>query len=169
MVESALAKKSSGETVAAAPETAGQTEAASNVTVSGPVAGFEKIQTEVKGNMDKAMKTAEEFVAFSQGNFEALVKSGQIWAAGVQDLSKTVAASAQAQFDEALALVKALAGVKSFKEALDLQTSLARASLDKAMAETGRLTDAGVKLAEQTWAPLTDRVNLAVEKFGRAA
>ena len=115
------------------------------------------------------IKTAEEFVAFSQGNVEAVVKSGQIWAAGVQDLSKTVAATAQAQIDEALAAVKALAGVKSLKEAVDLQTSLARASLEKAVAETGKLTDAGMKLAEQTWAPLTARVTLAVEKFGRAA
>jgi hypothetical protein len=42
------------------------------------------------------MKTAEEFVVFGQGNVEALVKSGQIWAAGVQDLTKQVAATAQA-------------------------------------------------------------------------
>ena len=45
-------------------------------------AGFEKTQAKVKEGMEKAMKTAEEFVAFSQGNLEALVKSGQIWAAG---------------------------------------------------------------------------------------
>ena len=38
--------------------------------------------------MEKAMKTAEELVSFGQGNVEALVKAGQIWAEGVQDLSK---------------------------------------------------------------------------------
>ena len=137
--------------------------------LTGPAAGFEKTQAEVKTNMEKAMKTAEDLVAFGQGNVEALVKSGQIWAAGVQDLTKTVAATAQSQLDETMAVVKALAGVKSPKDALDLQTNLARSFMEKMMAETGKLTETSMKLAEQAWAPLTARMNLAVETFGRAA
>lgn len=128
---------------------------------------FGKATTEVKANMDKAMKTAEELVSFGQGNLEAMVKSGQIWAAGVQDLSKQMAASAQAQVDQTMATLKALAAVKSLKEAIELQSSLARASVEKAVAETGKLTDASLKLAEQTWAPITARVSLVAERFGR--
>lgn len=143
------------------------TEAASSVITTGPAAGVEQIETQEKTNM--AIKTAEDFVAFTQGNFEAVVKAGQIWATGVQDLSKTFAASAQAQVEETLATVKALSSVKSLKDAIDLQTTLARASLEKAVTETSKLTDASVKLTEQTLAPLTARVTLAVEKFGRAA
>lgn len=129
---------------------------------------FGNATSEVKANMDKAMKTAEELVTFGQGNFEALVKSGQIWATGMQDLSKQVAASAQAQMDQTMATLKALAGVKSLKEAIELQSTLARSSVEKAVAETGKLTDASMKLAEQTMAPITARVSLAVERFGRA-
>ncbi|KAA5608043.1 phasin family protein [Rhodovastum atsumiense] len=119
--------------------------------------------------VDKAFKTVEDLVAFNQGNFEAFVKSGQIWFAGVQDLSKAVAATAQAQIDATVATVKALAGVKSLKEAVDLQTGLARSHVEKVVAETSKLTDASLKLAEQSWAPINARVTLAVEKFGRAA
>jgi phasin family protein len=137
--------------------------------MSGAVAGMEKTQAEVKANMDKAMKTAEEFVSFGQGNVEAAVKSGQIWAAGIQDLSKTFAATAQARMEQTVATWKAMAGVKSLKEAIDLQTNLARTSVEAAMTETGKLTDASMKLAEQTFAPISARVSLAVEKFGRAA
>jgi phasin family protein len=64
---------------------------------------------------------------------------------------------------------KALAGVKSLKEAIDLQSNLARASMESAVAHSGKFTDASLKLAEQTLAPITARVTLAVEKFGRAA
>lgn len=155
--------------VVAAKQGFEQTVAAMKDSMSGAVAGIEKTQTEVKANMDKAMKTAEEFVSFGQGNMEAVMKSGQIWAAGFQDLSKTIAATAQAQMEQTMATWKALAGVKSLKEAVDLQTSLARASMEAAMTETGKLTDASMKLAEQTFAPITARVTLAVEKFGRAA
>ncbi len=137
--------------------------------VTGAVAGIGKTQTEVKANMDKAMKTAEELVSFGQGNVEAVIKSGQIWTAGVQDLTKTIAATAQAQIEQTMATWKALAGVKSLKEAMDLQASLARSSMEAAMTESGKLTDASMKLAEQTFAPITARVTLAVEKFGRAA
>lgn len=170
----AVAEQVAAETTGATEKTADemektveQTAAGLKENVSEAVAGFEKTQAEVKANMDKAIKTAEEFVSFGQGNVEAFVKSGQIWAAGVQDLGKHVAATAQAQVDQTVATFKALAGVKSLKEALDLQTTLARSSVEKAVAETGHLTDASLKLAEQTLAPITARVQLAMEKFGR--
>ena len=89
--------------------------------------GFTETQAKVKQGMEKAMKTAEELVSFSQGNLEAILKSGQIWAAGMQDLSKQVAATAQASFDETMSTFKALTSVKSLKDAMDLQASLARA------------------------------------------
>ena len=132
-------------------------------------AGLETTQTKMKEGMEKAMKTAEEFVTFSQGNVEAFVKSGQIWAAGVQDISKQVAATAQASLEQTLSTFRALTGVKSLKDAMDLQSSLARSTLEKTVSESGRLTDASMKLAEQAIAPITARVSLAVEKFGRTA
>lgn len=134
-----------------------------------PMTGFVKTPAEFKVNMEKAMKSAEEFLSFGQGNVEAIVKSGQIWTAGVQDIGKTVAATAQAQIDATVATIKALTGVKSLKEAMDLHAALARSSVEKAVAETGKLTDASLKLAEQTMAPIAARVTLVVEKFGRAA
>jgi phasin family protein len=132
-------------------------------------AGFAETQAKVKEGMEKAMKTAEELVAFGQGNVEALVKSGQIWAAGVQDIGKQMAASAQASFDETMSTFKAFTSVKSLKDAFDLQSSLARSTMEKTLAESGRLTDASLKLTEQTLAPITARVSLAVEKFAKSA
>jgi phasin family protein len=129
----------------------------------------ETTQAKVKQGMEKAMKTAEDFVAFSQGNVEALVKSGQIWVTGVQDLSKQFAASAQASMEESLSTFKALTSVKSFKEALDLQAAFARSAMEKTVAESSKLTDASFKLTEQALAPITARVTLAVEKLAKPA
>jgi len=138
-------------------------------SVSQIVSKLTNTQTEVSTNMDKVIKGAEEFVAFGQANVEAFMKSSQILATGLQDLGKHVAATAQAQYDEAVANAKALTSVKSVKEAFDLQTSLTKAGFEKALAETGKLTDASVKLAEQVSAPIAARVTVAVEKFGKAA
>ena len=167
IVDAAAAQAQSAATVAR--QGFDQTVAALKDGVTGAVAGLEKTQTEMKTNMDKAFRTAEEFVSFGQGNVEAVVKSGQIWAAGVQAFSKSFASLAQSQMDQTVSVWKAMSGVKSLKDAMDLQSSLTRSSLEAAMSETGKLTDASMKLAEQTVAPITARVTLAVETFGRAA
>ncbi len=128
---------------------------------------FNDTQTKVKDGMDKAMKTAEEFVAFGQGNMEALMKSSQIWSSGMQELSRQFAATAQASFQDTVSTFKALSGVKSLKDAVDLQANLARSTMEKTFSESGKLTDASFKLAEQALAPITARMTLAVEKFAK--
>ena len=65
------------------------------------------------------------------------------------------------------AFTKSLMGVKSVKEAIDLQAGFTKSSIEKAVSETNKLTDASVKLAEQTIAPITARITLAVETFSK--
>jgi hypothetical protein len=52
---------------------------------------------------------------------------------------------------------------------MDLQSSFTKTSIEKLVAETGKLTDASMKLAEQALAPITERVTIATEKFARTA
>lgn len=127
------------------------------------------VTTTAKGphHMDKTFKTAEDFIAFGQGNVEAFVRASQIWATGVQDLSKQIAASTQAQVEESFDTVKALSAVKSLKEAVDLHSSLSKTAVEKTLAESTRFADAAAKLAEQAFAPITERMAIATEAFAR--
>jgi phasin family protein len=131
--------------------------------------GFESQQVKMKESVEKAMKTAEEMVAFTQGNMEAFMKASQIYATGMQDISKHLAASSKTSLEESVAFTKSLMGVKSVKEAVDLHSGFTRSTIEKAVAETNKVTDASVKLAEQAIAPLTARLTLAVEKFGKVS
>ncbi len=131
--------------------------------LSEATAGLEKTQTQMKEQVEKAMKKAEELTAFGQGTVEAMMKSSQIWSTGVQDLGKQVVATAQTQMNETVSTFRTMTGLRSLKDVMDLQANFARASMEKAMSETSRLTDASFKLAEEAWAPLTSRVSLAVE------
>jgi phasin family protein len=139
------------ETTAEAVAKAGLSTVANNI---------QNTKSEIKTTMDKA---------FGQGNIEAMMKSSQIWMTGLQDLSKSFAATAQAQMEETVSTMKTFAGLRSIKDAVDLQTAFARVSFEKAMSETGKITESSMKLAEQAMAPLTARVTIAVEKFSRAA
>jgi len=100
-----------------------------------------------------------------KGNVEAIMESSHIWSAGCQAIGQTIAASAQGQLERNLSTWKALTGVKSVKEAMDLHASLARSAVETVVTETVKLADASMKLAEQTMAPITARMTLAVEKF----
>lgn len=131
--------------------------------------GLETSQVKLKEGVEKMMKTAEDMMAFSQGNMEAMLRATQIYASGVQDLSKHIATSGKASLEESVAFTKTLMGVKSVKEAVDLQSGFAKSSIEKVVAETSQITDASVKLAEQALAPLTARMSIAVEKFGKTA
>jgi phasin family protein len=115
------------------------------------------------------MKTAEQFITFGQGNVEALVKSSQIVVTGLQDITKQIASNAQAAVDAGLAQVRALSGVRSVKEAFDLQATYTRTAFEKAVAQGGALTETSFKLAEEAFAPIAGRVTLAVESFKAAA
>jgi len=146
------------DTVAAATEEAIETASAITPTRSTLTAG-----------MKTMMKSTEDLVAFGQANLEAFVKSGQIWSAGVQELTKQFASTAKASFEESVSTFKAISTAKSVKEAMELQSTFAKSALEKAMAESNKLTDASIKLTEQTLAPITARVTVAVETFGKAA
>jgi len=122
-------------------------------------------QTHLKEGVDRAMKTAEQWVGFAQGNWEAVVKSSQIWGAGIGEIGKRFAAHAQNSMDEAVNTAKALAGVKTVKEAVDIHTSYVRAATEKAVSETSQITEHSLRLAEQAAAPITARVNAAMETF----
>jgi len=139
------------------------------VEVAIPAPSVKSTATTPLQGMKTMMKTTEEFVAFGQANMEAFMKSSQIWAAGVQELTKQFTTTAKASLEESVTTFKAISTAKSVKEAIDLQSSFAKTAFEKAVAESKQLTDASIKLTEQALAPITARVTVAVEKFAKAA
>ncbi|MFC7478564.1 phasin family protein [Dankookia sp. GCM10030260] len=113
------------------------------------------------------MKAAEQATEFTRGNFEAMTKATQLYLAGMQDLGKQTMAMVQGLADHGVAGAKALGTVKSLKEAAEIQATFTRAAVEKSMAEGAKLQEAALKLAETSFAPLSARMTLAVEKFGK--
>jgi phasin family protein len=110
-------------------------------------------------------KTTEKITSFTQGNVEAIIQSGQVWAAGCQALTKTMATTAQAHLDQTMSIWKAMMTVRSVSEATNLQASLVQAPFETAFAETGKLADESLKLIVEAMAPITARITLAAEMF----
>jgi len=128
---------------------------------------MEKSVTDVTKATEGLFKAAEEAAEFGRANAEAVAKATQLYVAGVQDLGKQTFAMLQGLSDHAIESAKALSGVKSLKEAADLQANCARVALEKTFSESAKLQEAALKLAETSFAPLSARMTLAVEKMSK--
>ncbi|WP_369026874.1 phasin family protein [Qipengyuania sp. RANM35] len=127
------------------------------------------VQTRAKAAYDKGAELTKEAAEFQKGNLEALVASGKILAAGMQDMGRTYVEEAKGAVETVQADVKKMAAVKSPTELFQLQGEIARRNFDAAVAGASKNTEAMLKLANEAFAPLSTRFSLAAEKFSKAA
>ena len=126
-------------------------------------------QGKAKAAMEKSQTLLTEAGEFTKGNVEAIVASGKILAAGLQDMGKAYVAEGKTALETVTADVKELASVKSPTDFFKLQGEILRRNFDAAVATGSKNSEAVVKLANDAFAPLSTRVSLAVEKYKKAA
>ena len=127
------------------------------------------VQTRVKGAYAKSGELASEVAEFNKGNVEAVVASGKIFFAGVQDLGREQVEATKTVVETVTEDFKKIAAVKSPTELLQLQGELARRNFDAAVSFGSKSTEALVKLYNDAFAPISSRVSVATEKFKKAA
>jgi len=128
-----------------------------------------EIQNSAKAAYDKSAEAVTEMTEFTKGNVEAIVESSKILAAGAQTLGKTYVEEAKSAYETLTADVKELAAVKSPTELFQLQGKIMRRNFDMFVATSSKNTEAVMALANDTFAPLTGRVEIATEKLAKVA
>ena len=113
----------------------------------------------------KSQKAAEDLTDLAKANVEALVEAGRIASTGVKSLGQDVLASGRDGIEQASDAVKTLAEAKSPTEFFQLQSELARASFDRFVAESSKLTERVVKLAGEAAQPLQNRASVNAERI----
>jgi phasin family protein len=131
--------------------------------------GSTRMTMEATKTMANMAKTSEQVASLGQRNVEAIMRSGRVWAAEYQNISKTMAAATQAYLNQTTCAWKALIAARSLREAMELQARLTQTSFEMAVAETGKLRDATIRLTEYTMAPIMQSFAPAVEKSNRPA
>ena len=128
-----------------------------------------EIQTRAKVAYEKSTEALTEATEFAKGNVEAIVESGKILAAGAQDLGKTYVEEAKSAYETLTGDLKEIAAIKSPTDLFQLQGKIMRRNFDALVATSSKNGEAVLKLANDTFAPLTGRVNLAAEKLAKVA
>ena len=126
-------------------------------------------QTRAKAAYDRFQAYTGEMTELAKGNVEALVESGKILGAGVQNIARSEVEAAKGAFETATADLKALAAVKSPTELFKLQGEIARRNLDALVARTSKNAEVGMKLANDAFAPISSRMSLAAERLSKTA
>ena len=113
----------------------------------------------------RSQKVAEELADLARANVEAIVESGRVAAEGARTIGQDVVASSREGVEQAADAIRSLAEAKSPTEYLQLQSEFARASFDRAVAETSKLTESLVKLAGEAFQPISNRATANAERF----
>lgn len=121
-----------------------------------------------KEAMAKTSKLAEEAVEFNKANVEALVELGKIAAKGIETLGQEGVAFARKSFEDTTAALKGYTAVKSPAEFLKLYAENSKKAFDAAVAQTSKTSELVVKLTNDSFAPISNRVSVITSKMKAA-
>jgi phasin family protein len=113
----------------------------------------------------RSQRVAEELTELTRANVEAIVESSRVATEGARSIGQNVVASSRDGVEQAADAIRSLAEAKSPTEYLQLQGDFARASFDRMVAESSKLTESFVKLAGEAFQPLSNRASANAERF----
>lgn len=127
------------------------------------------VQTRAQTAYAQTTVLASEATEFTKANVEAVVESGKIFFSGAQELLKDNVETGKTVIETVTADAKKVAAVKSPTELMQLQGEIARRNFDALVSYGSKRTEAWVKLYNEAFAPISNRVSVAAEKIKKAA
>jgi phasin family protein len=112
-----------------------------------------------------AAKTSDD----GHGAFAAMMRSGALLAEGLEGIGRAWIGVAQATMHDGAATARAMIGAKSPQQVLELQANYARATLDRLVAESGKLPALSVGVANRAIEPIQSQLAAAVDRLWRRA
>ena len=122
-------------------------------------------QEQVEKASSNLFQGYDDVTTLGKDNIDACIQSTTVFAKGVETMGKELMSFAQSYTDTSVANAKALFGAKTVRELIDLQTDFSRSGFDSLVAESAKLTELSMNLANETIEPLQARVNATVEKM----
>ena len=113
----------------------------------------------------KGQKAVEQFSDLAKSNLEAFAEAGRIAATGARSIGEDAIASSRQNLELASTNAKSLAAATSPTEFFQLQTELARASFDRMVAQSSKVTEQVVKLAGEAIQPISTRASINAERI----
>ncbi|MGL3823575.1 phasin family protein [Sphingopyxis sp. R3-92] len=164
---------------AAAKTIAPKTLKAAPKPVAAATKGFKTMNDTVKKFADEAKTRAEaltadfnekakEAVEFNKANVEAFVEAGKIAAKNLEVLGQEGVTFARKSFEDTTAALKGYTAVKSPVDFFKLYAENSKKAFDAAVAQSSKTSELVVKMANDSFAPISNRVSVITSKMKAA-
>jgi len=140
------------------------TDAATKGVEQAVAMGQEQVAAAVKAGSE-AFQNYEDVVGFGKENIDAVMAANAVLVKGLQAINQEIFGIAKDSLEKNAAATKKIFACKSVEDVFAIQSDLVRASYDDAVVQSRKISDLTVKLAEDSAAPITKQVTVAVEKF----
>lgn len=131
--------------------------------------GFQNLFNDAAGRTEqvakRSRKAAESLADITRGNVDAVVEASRVAATGAQSISQSVIAKSRDNLELAADTVRSMTEAKSPTDLLQLQANFWRGSFDRFVEESASLTESMVKLAGETFQPISTRTSESVERI----
>lgn len=128
------------------------------------VNSFKSVEGFMGGGKTQLDKAAQEAANAGRDAMETAMKSGNVWARYLEDVSKVYMNLAQETTEKQSEAWKAIMGCKTINEFTETQNRLAQQSFDSMMSNATRLSEMSIRAATDCFEPINDQFSKAMKK-----
>ncbi|SLN43591.1 phasin family protein [Oceanibacterium hippocampi] len=166
----ATAKKNSTETVTgnfeeiveAGKETIESAIKAGTEAASGQ---YQKAFAVSQESLDATVRAYSDIAGVNKEQLEAVVAAGKLAAEGGEKVNAEILSMTRTAVDDYFTLARSLVGVKTVKEAFELQSAFAKNVYESYVQGATRISSLGVEVAQAAVEPMGKQFTASVEKF----
>jgi phasin family protein len=122
----------------------------------------------LREGIDKSVASLSELNAHGKKNLDAMVESATVAQKGAEALSQQALGFAKTAWEDGVAASKELSTARSVQEFFELQTTWAKKSMERYMAELTKTNEILTSTVKDSLKPINERVTESVETFQAA-
>jgi len=123
--------------------------------------------TKVVALGDDALKAYEDVISYGKDNFEAFMKANTVFTECFETINQELLSMMQSSFEENATVAKKVLACNNIQEVVSLQNELVTQSYSKSLEQSKKITNLTVKALEDTTKPISERINITVERFAK--
>ena len=125
----------------------------------------EKVFSMSKERFDAVAKSVDDAARLSKEQVDAIVSAGNVAAKGFETINAEVMAFTKGQIEDQISATKAMMGVRTLQDLIELQNDFAKSAFEAYTAHTTKLSEVAAKTAQEAFAPINTQFQAAVEKM----
>jgi phasin family protein len=107
----------------------------------------------------------EQLAQLGRENFTAAVRANAALSQGLEAIGKEVILCARRSFEQAAETATALLAARTVEDVFQLNTAFAKAQFERMIERSAKLSEMGVKVANETLAPLGGRFEATLKQL----